>query len=398
MTSKPLKIAIISDSLFPVNLGGAERVYRAMADSFASEGHEVTYITRKQWEPESKPKTPFEIAEIWEGELYDPAGTRKPAAGVRFAFAARQYLKRAGQFDLAVVSATPLLNVLFTQGTLRKQECLLAVDWLEVWPAKKWRSYSGTLVGTVAALLQEFVARLGDVRIAISQMTEIRLQEISFSPQIIRNNLVSLAGPPVECRLETKSKSKTLLFIGRHIPDKNLQTLPCLIRELEPEFPDLKARVVGSGPTTEEVKKLARDLGVAHKIDFLGAVSDEQLELELASSSVLFFPSVREGFGLVVTEAARWGTPAVVVSHVDNAATDLVLDGRNGFVANSLAIGELSDAVRSCFRNINDLTLSTKDWYDSEWRSDGIGRTVSMLVSKTINFRSERSAITKPER
>ena len=48
---------------------------------------------------------------------------------------------------------------------------------------------------------------------------------------------------------------------------------------------------------------------------------------------MLVNPSAREGFGLVVAEAAADGTPSVVVAGEDNAAAELVIDGVNGFVA-----------------------------------------------------------------
>ena len=44
-------------------------------------------------------------------------------------------------------------------------------------------------------------------------------------------------------------------------------------------------------------------------------------------------PSRREGYGLVVIEAAARGTPVVVVAGPDNAAVELVAEGENGFVA-----------------------------------------------------------------
>ena len=44
-------------------------------------------------------------------------------------------------------------------------------------------------------------------------------------------------------------------------------------------------------------------------------------------------PSRREGYGLVVVEACAAGTPSVVVADPDNAATELIEEGVNGFVA-----------------------------------------------------------------
>ena len=47
----------------------------------------------------------------------------------------------------------------------------------------------------------------------------------------------------------------------------------------------------------------------------------------------MLLPSRREGYGMVVVEAAARGTPSVVVAGEDNAATELIEDGVNGTIA-----------------------------------------------------------------
>ena len=49
----------------------------------------------------------------------------------------------------------------------------------------------------------------------------------------------------------------------------------------------------------------------------------------------MLLPSRREGYGMVVVEAAARGTPSIVVAGEDNAATELIEEGVNGFVAPS---------------------------------------------------------------
>src|SRR5215207_9062097 len=53
-----MRICIVYDCLFPWTYGGAERWYRNLAERLASEGHEVTYLTRLQWEPDDPPRLP----------------------------------------------------------------------------------------------------------------------------------------------------------------------------------------------------------------------------------------------------------------------------------------------------------------------------------------------------
>ena len=59
----------------------------------------------------------------------------------------------------------------------------------------------------------------------------------------------------------------------------------------------------------------------------------------------LLLPSRREGYGLVVIEAASHGTPSVVVAGPDNAAVELIAEGVNGFVAASDAPEDLAAAI-----------------------------------------------------
>ena len=53
-----MRICVIYDCLFPWTIGGAERWYRNLAEAFVAEGHEVTYLTRKQWDDDDPPEIP----------------------------------------------------------------------------------------------------------------------------------------------------------------------------------------------------------------------------------------------------------------------------------------------------------------------------------------------------
>ena len=77
----------------------------------------------------------------------------------------------------------------------------------------------------------------------------------------------------------------------------------------------------------------------------------------------LLLPSRREGYGLVVVEAAARGTPSIVVRGSDNAATSLIADGVNGFVvaeANPTALAEAIIKVQSAGPQ---LAHSTYGWF-----------------------------------
>ena len=53
-----VRICLVYDCLFPYTVGGAERWYRNLAERLAAEGHEVTFLTRRQWDRGTKVDVP----------------------------------------------------------------------------------------------------------------------------------------------------------------------------------------------------------------------------------------------------------------------------------------------------------------------------------------------------
>src|SRR5690242_7605631 len=56
--ARRMRVCIVYDCLFPWTVGGAERWYRNLAERLAQAGHEVTYLTMRQWEREAPPQVP----------------------------------------------------------------------------------------------------------------------------------------------------------------------------------------------------------------------------------------------------------------------------------------------------------------------------------------------------
>src|ERR1700760_1575262 len=50
-----MRICIVYDCLYPYTIGGGERWYRNLAERLAAEGHEVSYLTLRQWRRGSDP-------------------------------------------------------------------------------------------------------------------------------------------------------------------------------------------------------------------------------------------------------------------------------------------------------------------------------------------------------
>ena len=66
---------------------------------------------------------------------------------------------------------------------------------------------------------------------------------------------------------------------------------------------------------------------------------------EMRRALCMLLPSRREGYGMVVVEAAARGTPSVVVAGEDNAATELIVPGVNGLIAPDADPQSIADAI-----------------------------------------------------
>src|SRR5918995_789717 len=53
-----MRICVVYDCLFPYTIGGGERWYRNLAERLHADGHEVTYLTLRQWERGGTPQLP----------------------------------------------------------------------------------------------------------------------------------------------------------------------------------------------------------------------------------------------------------------------------------------------------------------------------------------------------
>ncbi len=103
----------------------------------------------------------------------------------------------------------------------------------------------------------------------------------------------------------------TVLFAGRHYRRKRVEILLGAAAQLRERIPQLEVRIVGSGPCTAELHRLARHLKLEGTVTFLGDISRAALAAEYNRAHIFCLPSVQEGFGIVLLEAMAAGTPIV---------------------------------------------------------------------------------------
>ena len=129
-------------------------------------------------------------------------------------------------------------------------------------------------------------------------------------------------------------------------------------------LPELRAAILGDGPDRRAIEEVVDALGLEGVVDLPGFVATEQVEEMMARALCLLLPSRREGYGLVVIEAAVHGTPSIVVRGADNAAVELIEEGENGLIAPSASPRDLAEAILEVHVAGAGLRARTVAWFE----------------------------------
>jgi glycosyltransferase involved in cell wall biosynthesis len=154
--------------------------------------------------------------------------------------------------------------------------------------------------------------------------------------------------PPALADLPPKTPQGRLVFVARLVPSKRVLHAVRALAELRKARPAATLAVLGTGPELEEAKELAARLGVSDAVSFRGRVTEDEKISLLQASDLLIACSVREGWGLTVTEAARRGTPAA--AYDVPGLRDSILDGRTGVLTPPEPVS-LATAAESLLRD-----------------------------------------------
>lgn len=383
-----MRVCIVYDCLFPWTKGGAERWYRVLADELVRNGHQVTYLTRRQWDADDVPDLPgVRVVPVSAGgELYDREGSRRIGPAVAFTRGVVAHLARhRSAYDVVHVCQVPVMIVPAVRVVLLGSGVVMGVDWHEVWSAHYWRQYLGGPKGAVAALVQRVAAWTSPLAFPVSKHTERKLVrhglrgEVHVMPGLVYESLTT------EPTL-TAPAHPQVVYVGRHIPDKRVNTVPAAVAAVRRTLPELTATVLGDGPARPAVLAEIERLGLQEVVRAPGFVSHDEMDTAVRAATCLLFPSGREGYGLVVVEAAARGTPSVVVAGPDNSAAELVEDGVNGVVTTSADPEVLAAAVVRIHESGPPLRESTARWF-----ADGVDtRSVQASARMILGVYEER--------
>jgi glycosyltransferase involved in cell wall biosynthesis len=389
-----MRICMIYDCLFPYTVGGAERWYRNLAERLAAEGHEVTYLTLRQWEHGERLDLDARVRVVTAGPrmaLYtSPSAPGQPArrrivpplvfgAGVLW-----HLLRHRRRYDVVHVCAFPYFSLLAAALVRPLARYQLVVDWFEVWSRDYWRGYLGGIGGRVGESVQRICALIPQRAFCFSQLHATRLREQGLrSPITVLRGLYAGSTEPSTPR----EADPLVLFAGRLIPEKRVTVGVAAVASAARRINGLRGLFYGDGPDREALQSAISEHDAESFISAPGFVDGELIDADMRRALCVLLPSEREGYGMVVVEASAHATPTVVAAAPDNAAIELVQEGVNGVIATDADPEKIAEAIVRVHEAGMTMRESTARWFATNARELSLESSLHTVLE---SYASER--------
>lgn len=194
-------------------------------------------------------------------------------------------------------------------------------------------------------------------------------------------------GDEVRARLGLTDRP-VVVCVSRLVPRKGQDTLILALPRILAAEPDTVLLIVGGGPYEKDLRRLARETGVAASVRFTGAVPWSELPAHYGAGDVFAMPCRTrrggldvEGLGIVYLEASATGLP--VVAGDSGGAPDAVLDGETGWVVRG---GSPAEAAERIVALLGDAELRRsmgergRRWVEEKWRWDLLAEKLRTLL------------------
>ncbi len=276
---------------------------------------------------------------IPEAVIYDRRAARGKVAFMRRLVA---HACSGGQVDLVICGHLYLLPAAWLLARLRGARLALIIHGIEAW-TPSGKILANQLAGSV------------DTFISVSRYSAERFTRWSKAPMdraFILPNCVDLDQfRPRERDLGLLERyglqsNKVIMTMGRLASqerykgfDEVLEIMPALLKR----FPTVRYLIVGDGPDRPRLESKVGALGLSNKVIFTGYISEAEKVAHYNLADAYVMPSMGEGFGIVLIEAAACGVP--VVGSKADGSREALLDGRLGRLVDPRNSKELLQAV-----------------------------------------------------
>ncbi len=282
-------------------------------------------------------------------------------------YAFRYYQKHKCEFDFVIDQCNTHRFFTWLYVPRKKRIFYIHQTTREIWKySLKWPFYKLAQWAEVWMLKRN----RKDKVITVSESTKNELIDLGYIPQNIRivYNGISFAPWSREQMLE-KEAFPTFIYAGRYAPYKGIDIAIEAFVGLKKKYSNAKLWIIGKKNNKYVEKKLlpmcqANDMIWSDEGDESGDIISwgyvsEEKKLELFSrSKALLFPSIREGWGIPITEAGAVGTPSIVF---DSPGIRDAIDGGNaGYLCMQNTAAGLQEQMEKVLMD-NDMYLDMRE-------------------------------------
>jgi len=125
-------------------------------------------------------------------------------------------------------------------------------------------------------------------------------------------------------------KKNQFICVGRLVFYKNVEILIKAIKIVKEKENEVKLVIIGGGPQFETLQKMVEKFSLTKNVILKGYVDAKEKSKLIAQSNSMLFPSLCEGFGLVILEAFQQKRP-VLVSDIP-PMSDIIQDCKIGYI------------------------------------------------------------------
>ncbi|MGH7271101.1 MAG: glycosyltransferase [Polyangiaceae bacterium] len=344
---RPLRVAILSDFTRISYANGAVFQTRILYQELRRCGHEVTVIGPR--DPDAAPE------DLAPGTISLPSVPLKTYPGVHIPMPLAPWVfdKSRWNFDICFAQTTTMLLEFGVWLREMMGIPLLCVNTTHLVAAydvllPEKLSKNGMLQASVHLALDRPYERLfakiynqSDGLVVLSEGLLHYWRErgvtapIHVIPRAVQSDVFDrpLGPDPYTHLLEREAlpqRGPRLLCAGRHTREKSQDRIIRIFAEqVLPQEPDATLTLVGEGPQTETLKRIARDVGAEHRVFFTGEVPWTTMPDFYRYADVFVHASLSETYGNVLGEALWCGTPAVAFADGMGVSTQIA-DGYNG--------------------------------------------------------------------
>jgi glycogen(starch) synthase len=244
---------------------------------------------------------------------------------------AHDWLVTQTAITVAEMTGAPLVATLHASEAGRNQGWLPRPLNVAIHSVERWLTRRAAAVITCSTTMQDEVIRLFELPAVRVTVVPNGIDAARWRPS---------ASAAAVARQQYRGDGPLLVYAGRLVHEKGVQTLLAGVRQLRAAHPSLRVAVAGTGGHEATLRAQARRLRIARSIDWLGFVPEAELPALLGAADVAVVPSFYEPFGIVALEAAVAGAPLVVAE--TGGLRDLAAAG---IAAASFPAGDVDELV-----------------------------------------------------